>query len=200
MILLENEMFPKIANHRRYCFEHLVMSRGVDGDVLELGVGTGKTTFLLANVVRDLGLKKSVFACDCFQGLPYNEEASGIESSFKQGDCFWITLDQFKLEINRALLQNVIIPIPGKIEDTLSQQLGDRKFCLAWLDMDLYEPTYYAYKFLEDRISIGGHIGFHDYEEKRTNAILKVVDEIVDKNKYVRVMHRGSSVFFRRVK
>lgn len=200
MILLENELFAKIANHRRYCMEHLVMARGVPGDVIELGIGTGKTTFLMANVIRDLGLKKQVFSCDCFGGLPYGEEYPPVESNFKKGDCFWITLDQFKLEISRALLDNIVIPVPGLVEDTLDDKLANKKFCLAWLDMDLYKPTLIAYLFLQERISIGGYIGFHDYEKTRTDAILRIVDEVVDKERYVRVMHWGSSVFFRRVK
>jgi len=183
----------------RYCIYHMIMSREVRGDVIELGVGTGKNSFHLARVVDDLSLNKRVYACDTFQGLPYTDEGTGIESSLKKGGWFHITLEQFRLEIAKEKLNGVLIPVQGLIEKTLPAQLKDKRFCFAWLDMDLYKPTVLGYKFLEDRISVGGILGFHDYKNKMCPGIVKAVDEEVNKNKFEQIFCKGSSIFFKRV-
>ncbi len=69
-------------------------------------------------------------------------------------------------------------------EDTLYQQLQYKKFCFAWVDADVYQATTFGYKFLEDRMVIGGVIGFHDYGFALTPGVTKVVDTEVNYIKY----------------
>ena len=95
--------------------------------------------------------------------------------------------------------KNIMI-VEGLVEETLPRCLSTRVFCFAWIDMDLYEPTSFAYKFLENRVHVGGVIGFHDYRYIRCPGIQKVVDEEVDKERYQKVFLGNNCIFLQRVK
>ena len=93
-----------------------------------------------------------------------------------------------------------ITPIIGLVEETLPLYLKDKIFNFAWVDMDLYQPTSIAYKFLEERLSIGGIIGFHDYKFPRCPGIEKVVDEEMNKDRFQFILNEWTCIFFRKVK
>lgn len=190
---------PIMIPFRRYCVYELVMSKDLEGDVIELGLGTGRNAFHLARVVKDLGLNKKVYSCDTFGGLPYTDEGSGIKNRLMKGGWYYLTLAQFKLEAMKEALTDILIPIVGLVEETLPKQLSDKQFCFAWLDLDLYKPTVYGYKFLEERMTKGGIVGFHDYGNEMCPGIKKVVDETLDRNKFQQVFRGGSSIFFKRI-
>lgn len=67
------------------------------------------------------------------------------------------------------------------------------------MDMDLYQPTSFAYKFLEDRMVIGGIIGFHDYKFVRCPGVQQVVDTEVNKEKYRIIHDEYTCVYLQRV-
>lgn len=188
-----------MVNHRRYCIQQFIMIKDVDGDVLELGVGCGKNSVNLAMVIKGLGLDKKVYACDTYSGLPYTDERSGIESDLKRGEFGEFTYQQLRSEALHKGISNILICVVGLVEETLKKDLADKRFCFVWFDLDLYKPTLYSYKFLENRITKGGIIGFHDYEFIRCPGIKKVVDEVVDKKKYKKIYRKGTSIFFKRV-
>ena len=197
-MLDENKLMPIIVNHRRYCIEQLVITRDLPGDIAELGVGCGKNVFNMACVIKDLGINKKIWALDCFTGLPYtDEETCGIASGSKIGSCYGIVPAQLELELRNRGLNDVVEIVIGLVEETLPVRIADKMFSLVWLDMDLYMPTLFAYKFMEDRIVPGGLIGFHDHES-HFEGITKVVAEAVDKEKFEQAFKRGSSIFFRR--
>ncbi|MCX5699622.1 MAG: class I SAM-dependent methyltransferase [Candidatus Omnitrophica bacterium] len=176
------------SNH---CLERLKSCIHLEGDVAECGVAFGQTTFILDGIVRIAG--KRLLAFDTFSGLPYDDS---IVSNYqcKRGEMDYGK--QFFDKFN-SLKETSIIPVKGLIEDTL-KGYSDRKFCFVWLDMDLYQPTSYAYRFFEDRITKGGIIGFHDYKFHRCPGIEIVVDKEVDKDKYEIIDNVSSCLFIRR--
>jgi O-methyltransferase len=163
----------------------------LDGDVAECGVAFGQTTFMLDPFVLEKG--KRLLAFDTFSGLPY-DDAIVTPYQCKQGE-----MDYGKAFFDRfhGLRETAIIPVKGLVEDTLKEHAG-RTFCFVWLDMDLYQPTSFAYKFFEDRMETGGIIGFHDYMFHRCPGVQVVVDKEVDQTKYERVLNESSCLFIRR--
>jgi O-methyltransferase len=163
----------------------------LEGDIAECGVAFGQTTFRLDDIARSAG--KKLFAFDTFSGLPYDDS---IVSEF-QCKCGEMDYGKQFFDHFNSLKETSIIPVKGLIEKTL-ENYSDKKFCFVWLDMDLYQPTSYAYKFFEDKIVQGGIIGFHDYKFIRCPGVEIVIDREVDKNKYEVIADVYTCLFIRR--
>lgn len=199
MFIAENELMPRIANHRRYCMEQLmfIIAECVPGDIAEFGIGSGKNTFNLATMLKDLDQDRKLFAYDTYEGLPYTDAQTGApESSLKPGECYAITLEQLRLESKLRSLSEIIIPRKGLAEEVF--KTCEEKLSFVWFDMDLYKPTSLVYKMVEDRVNAGGVIGFHDYEFGRCPGIKVVVDKEINRDKFRQVYRKGSSIFFKR--
>jgi O-methyltransferase len=175
----------------RHCVDMLKKCIHVEGHVAECGVAFGQTTFMLDPHVSAAG--KTLLAFDTFYGLPYDDSITS-EHQCKQGEMNYGNEFFAKWNPEKHLS---IIPVVGLVEDTL-KMYADKKFCFVWLDMDLYQPTSYAYKFFEDRMSAGGIIGFHDYKFHRCPGVQLVVDQEVDYKKYEVVFDASTCLFIRR--
>jgi hypothetical protein len=184
----------------KLCQLMLSQIQDIPGDVIELGIYRGHTTFILAQHVRDNNLNKRVYACDSFVGLPYTDKESGINSPLVVGECKGDSIEIFTQRIKDNKFENIIIPIPGLFEDTLIPQLNNYQFCFAWIDPDLYKATSFAYKFLEERISVGGIIGFHDYHFYKCPGVDIVVDKEVNYNRYIKYFYQDCCMFIQRIK
>ena len=163
----------------------------LQGDVIELGVAAGSTTFPLARLMAEQCPEKVLYACDTFEGLPYTESAALKKGSINWGNRF---ISQYEIA-----QQTNICMVKGMCESTLPERLENHKFCFAWLDMDLENSTRFAFKFLEDRIVIGGVVGFHDYKFHLCPGIEKVVAEI-DRTKWKQLVHESTCIYFERIR
>ncbi|MFM9964426.1 MAG: TylF/MycF/NovP-related O-methyltransferase [Planctomycetaceae bacterium] len=153
------------------CLQYLNEVRKLPGDVIELGVAYGTTSLTLALWMEENTPLKTLFACDTFTGLPT------AEGDLQAGECNYGSA--FQRTLHQLPINNVKV-VKGLIEETLPTQLADKRFCFAWLDMDLYSPTSFAAKWLRERMTPGGIIGFHDYGFQRCPGIAKVVDSEID--------------------
>ena len=142
---------------------------------------------------------KRIFACDCFSGLPYTDEGTCVTSDLKKDEICGISRLDFIKAIKERGHACRVMPVVGIFEESL-KSIQHERFCFAWLDADLYKSTLVGYKFIEDRINIGGIIGFHDYGFRRTPGVTMVVDNILDKSKFQKIFHEKSSIFFKRIK
>lgn len=179
-----------------HCLDMLAKTKNIPGDVIELGVSQGTTTFPMSATLWEMDKTKVIYACDTYQGLPYDETIKN-GSEMKKGECNGG--NKFKQVYSTLKTPNIIM-IEGLVEETLPKQLSDKKFSFVWCDMDLYLPTSFAYKFLEDRVSIGGIFGFHDYKFVRCPGIEKVIDNELDKKKYERMIFVNNCIFFKKVR
>lgn len=197
-------MNKTIKDYTGFCLHYLadVTVNGIlsqRGNVIELGVGWN--SLLMGSLLKTHQLRKKVFACDCFRGLPYTDSESSSEpfhSKLKKGECFQGDAESFMTEIKNMNLEAYVTLVPGLIEETLESVLGEERFCFAWCDVDLYKSTLVGYKFLEDRILQGGILGFHDYGFSEFSGVTKVVRETLDRDKYKEIYRRGISIFFQR--
>ena len=175
----------------QHCVKVFKECRHLEGEVAECGVAFGQTTFMLDPYVLSVG--KTLFAFDTFSGLPYDDSII-TEHQCKRGEMNYG--EQFFMKLN-SLKKTSIKPVVGLIEDTLIK-FQHEKFCFVWVDMDLYQPTSFAYKFFENRITSGGIMGFHDYKFHRCPGIEVVVDKEVDYSKYERLDCQDSCLFIRK--
>jgi O-methyltransferase len=169
-------------SHRAYVCLQAFYLHGplkMGGDVIEMGVYRGSTTVRLAEAVSRCSLDKKVYACDTFRGL------SHTEGNLKKGS-MRCDVDQFVENLKsypQGDYSDVVVPVVGRIERTL-KTLEDKRFCFAWLDMDLETPTRFGIKWLEKRMLVGGIIGFHDYDFHLCPGIKKAVQEEVNWDAY----------------
>lgn len=172
-----------------HCLRYLDAVKHVEGDVIELGVAWGVVSITLLLWMHEQARGKTLFACDTFVGLPETESEELHLGRFNFGNAFEQALRP--LPIRNARI------VRGNIGDTLPE-LSDRRFCFAWLDLDLYSATSFAAKWVSDRITPGGVIGFHDYQFPSCPGVTRVVDEELDRERFelLEVVH--TCAFFRR--
>jgi len=182
-----------ISSRVNLCLEMLEKTLDIDGDIIEMGVYKGETTFQLSKYLLNNNSTKKVYACDTFTGIP-EDDTMGI---VKRGD-FEYSLDDFTKDYKKLKLDN-IITIDGNIDYTLEKYLNKNKFCFAWLDLDAYKSTLSGFKFINNHLSIGGIVGFHDYNFKHCLGVKKVVDENVDLKKYRKIKENNFCIFFKKL-
>lgn len=175
--------------------QHFKMVSGLPGDVIELGVHTGVTSIALASYIKANDINKVVYSCDTYEGLPWGEKNSPLQ----KGECR-TPYDQFWAAVEEADVTSIIKPVIGLVQDTLYTKLPDGKFCFAFMDMDLYDATSFATRYLQPRITLGGVMGYHDYRFERCPGIERVVDTEVDKRRFVMFGdHASNCAWFQKV-
>ena len=166
----------------------------VSGDYVEFGCYRGDTSLLLAEMLRkdaifDELVEKSVeksakklWIYDSFEGLPEKSEKdeSEVGKDFRQGELM-VTKREVKARFLRAGLP---VPIIKKAWfNELTEVDLPEKIAFAFLDGDLYESIKDSLKLVENKMSDGGVIIVHDYNNPALPGVVKAVDEwLRDKN------------------
>lgn len=142
-----------------------VLRAGVPGDVVELGCHAGHASVWLADCLRTAGtagLSRDLVLFDSFQGLPAPgaDDTSPTSAELHRGD-----LAATEQQVLDRFAEHGLPPpriVPGWIADTLDQ-LPDDGIALAYLDLDLFEPTLTGLRAVWPRMSPGGLLVLDDY-------------------------------------
>ncbi len=163
----------KILEIARSCLEG-------EGDFIELGCYKGDTSLLLAEILKNSG--KKLYIYDSFEGLPEKGEKdeSVAGENFKGGELY-VTKREVK---ERFLRANLPVPV---IKKAWFNELTDadlpEKIAFAFLDGDFYESIRDSLKIVESKMTKGGVIIVHDYNNPALPGVAKAVDEwLVGKN------------------
>jgi predicted O-methyltransferase YrrM len=171
---------------------HLVVSLAavmdLPGDVCECGVGSGATSALLANELRDSG--KVLWLYDTFSGLPApTEEDELIDDIDQLGSMSAYVGHMSHPESEmRARMKKLDIPavafqvIRGLFDATVSDDRLPEQVCFAYVDFDFYAPIKAALEKLSVRLTPGGIIMVDDYGFFSKGA-QTAVDEFVESHK-----------------
>lgn len=157
--------------------EYAKVSLMCEGDFVEMGCYRGDTSLLLAEVLRGF---KRLWIYDSFEGLPEKgeEDFSEIGKDFKKGELF-VTKREVK---ERFLRSGLPVPIIKKAWfNELSLEDMPEKISFAFLDGDLYESIRDSLKLVESRMSEGGVILVHDYNNPALPGVARAVDEWASK-------------------
>jgi len=133
---------------------------GLEGDIFEFGSYRGGSAAFIACVVRALGRRTRVYACDTFEGLPATDQARDLHSA---GDFRDADLVGFRAFIRSEDLQDVLVPVAGLFERTLPPILEARPaMALVHIDCDIYAPIKYLLSACEPHYEAGGYVVFDD--------------------------------------
>ncbi|MCC4233069.1 TylF/MycF family methyltransferase [Sphingobium soli] len=150
-----------------------IRDRGVPGAVAELGVYKGDQACLINRLFAD----RTLYLFDTFSGFSDRDldaESEGNFSSAIVGDFVDTSIELVESKLphpDRAKF------FPGFFPETAEGL--EETFAFVSLDVDLYDPTRAGLHWFYDRLSPGGYIFVHDYNNCRYMGVSKAVDAFV---------------------
>lgn len=174
-----NIKVPTITNYIRISTlelaAHEIRERKVSGSVAELGVYKGE----FAKYINQLFPDRKFYLFDTFQGFAEEDvkvEQTNNYSTGKQNFANTSVADvlgKMKYPQQCEVRQGWFPESLQGLEDT---------FCFVSLDADLYKPIYDGLEYFYPRLSRGGYIFVHDYNNSQYEGAKAAVREFCDKN------------------
>jgi len=152
-----------------------VLERPIPGEAAEVGVYRGNFSSLINKFLPD----RQLYLFDTFEGFDEQEKNFDIENKFTKhpNDFSDTSIDEVLRKMTNK--ENCIVK-KGHFPDTA--QNIDKAFCFVSLDADLYSPTKAGLEFFWPRLSIGGTIMVHDYNNNVYLGVRKAVQEFSEEN------------------
>ncbi len=142
----------------------LALALPFEGDIIECGSSRCGGSVLMALAVRAAGEKKTILACDSFEGFDRSEWRTERERGLTTAreDAFTSTSYGYVVRKLRVLgVDDLVKPVRGYFVDTLPHLAGP--WCFALVDCDLMQSILYCAEQLWPKIVPGGRIVFDDY-------------------------------------
>ncbi len=144
--------------------------RDLEGDVIECGLGEGKTFAMLAYLVgsEGRGRPRTLWGFDSFEGLPEPTEWDASPRNPKKGE-WTITEESIAAHLKSAGIDECFPDcVPRIVKGFLGTSL--RRFdggqvAFLHLDVDLYEGYRDGLELLYSRVVPGGVVAFDEYRE-----------------------------------
>ena len=143
----------------------------VKGDYYEFGVYAGET---FRYVYHSAQLREQsnlhFFAFHSFEGFSPVSDADNTGVLSQGGRSFPLNEFMKRIEKEKINLDKISV-IPGWLDDTLQgskkketeEVVGNSKVAIAYLDVDLYEPTKVALDYIKDKLSDGALLCFDNW-------------------------------------
>ena len=151
-------------------YSSLINTSKIPGNIAEVGVYKGGSAKILCEYKKE----KKVLLFDTFSGLPENVIE---EDLVKKG---W--LSDTSLESVQEYLKEYkdVYYYQGMFPETAKNIIDESAFSLVHLDTDIYHGTYDSLAFFWDRMSPGGRIIVHDYNNVDCPGVKKAVHEFFE--------------------
>ena len=176
------EMLPLKASELErmpYFFDLATKTRSVDGDVVETGVGWGKSLIMLACCMDMLKLDRNIYGFDSFSGFPEPHEldlgGKARKGHYKTSMRFVRhRLDSYSMYTKKINL------VRGYVEATLKNYQG--KIAILHIDLDIYEGYKTTLDTLYPLVEPGGIIAFDEYQSNlKWPGAKKAVDQFIER-------------------
>ncbi len=151
---------------------HEINSRGIEGDVAELGVYKGDFAAKLNALFN-----KKLYLFDTFDGFDDNDILMDKNFSNASKQRFIDTSEDLVLE-KMPFKERVVIR-KGYFPKTLSEDDFNKKFSFVSLDTDLFKPIYDGLVFFYPRLSKGGYIFIHDYNNTEYGGCKEAINKFI---------------------
>jgi O-methyltransferase len=148
-----------------------VEQQGVPGAIAELGVYKGE----MAAVLSRLFPTRKLYLFDTFEGFSANDLGAGAEGQHSKAQAGEFQDTSVELVLARLANPERVEVRKGYFPET-AEGLEDT-FALVSLDVDLYKPTLAGLHYFYPRLSKGGYIFVHDYNNRRFEGVKAAVDE-----------------------
>lgn len=170
------------------CYQLLLETKKVKGDVVEFGIWNGNNLFTLKKILDFIKVKKKVIGYDDFKGFPnprpkYRKVKKGNLGLYS-GD-----MNLIKYIINFYKLNNIKI-INDDIMNLKKHLKSFSKLSFIYIDCDIYKTTAHIFKLLNKKLSVGGIIAFDEANNNKKSGEGKALREfyLENKKKYKKIV------------
>ena len=182
-------------------FDIIKKTSKIKGDIIELGIHRGNTSLLIKKILSIFKIKKKLYLLDHFKGLiHYNKEDTTVSRKFKGQ----YVGKEFQIKTFFKFFNFKNIHIINKDATTLEAGFfKNKKFSLAYFDMDLYEPTFRALEAIDKNIVVGGLIVFDEGHKKLWSESFAIRDFLKGNKKYKKIYidkNRQPDVILKKIK
>ncbi|AZV56560.1 TylF/MycF/NovP-related O-methyltransferase [Clostridium sp. AWRP] len=143
----------------------------IRGDVAELGVYQGK----FAAAINALFPKRNIYLFDTFEGFDGRDIEIEKKNEFSRSEIGKFNDTSIDMVSSRLPYREQAIFKNGYFPDTAYGI--DVNFAVVSLDADLYQPIYEGLKFFYPRMSVGGYMIIHDYNNTQFSGVRKAVQQ-----------------------
>jgi hypothetical protein len=151
-----------------------ILARNTPGAIAELGVYKGELAATLNRLCPD----RTFYLFDTFEGFSENDLADGKEKKYSVASVGDFQDTNVDLVMSRMAHPEKIILRKGYFPETAEGL--EETFALVSLDVDLYKPIVAGLNYFYPRLSPGGNIFIHDYNNRRYKGVKDAVEEFVD--------------------
>ncbi|NGX28937.1 MAG: 8-demethyl-8-(2,3-dimethoxy-alpha-L-rhamnosyl)-tetracenomycin-C 4'-O-methyltransferase [Candidatus Anoxychlamydiales bacterium] len=177
------EWLPDVMKPGRY-LQYVLAKQAVlliKGDFIECGVYQGKSASIFSSILdKHDKYNKELFLIDSYEGLDSpTEEDKDIRTKkpfFTKGGVKGHDVNTIKNKLNKHRCS--INFIKGWIPDTF-ENIKNKTFSFAHIDVDLYQSTYDSLFFVYPRMEKGGIILFDDYGFPMCTGARKAIDDFL---------------------
>lgn len=164
-------------NRAAWLYESAKSVAHLNGEFWECGVYRGGSAKLVSEVLKAFGHDQILRLFDTFEGFKNITTDDGDFHAAKDGEMkYWSNVDAAVADIQTFLNSNFVRVHAGVVPDSL-QQFDNSRIAYAYLDMDLYDATLGAMKFVLPRMVPGGVIVIDDCGDKNWPGVEKAVRE-----------------------
>jgi O-methyltransferase len=138
-----------------------IRTHSVVGSVAELGVYQGD----FSKHINALFPDRKLYLFDTFAGFAEQDKSVDVDQGFSAAteDFSNTTID---LVLKKMAYPQSIVIRKGYFPDTLQDADRIEKFAFVSIDTDLFKPMYEGLEFFYPRLSSGGYIFLHDFNNK----------------------------------
>jgi O-methyltransferase len=166
-----------------------VRDEAIPGAVAEVGVWRGETSALLHRLLPE----RRLYLFDTFAGFPERDLPAGtIDARFRD--------TSVEAVARRVGADANVVLTPGYVPESLAVVEGER-FAFVLLDLDLHDPTMASLEFFYPRLSPGGYLVVHDYNNDESDRACQRALDTFLADRPERVVELGDvwgSALFRR--
>jgi hypothetical protein len=167
----------KLLGKLLHRFQFFNQIKDLPGDIVEIGVfkGSGIATFSKFVEIFSPNSNKKIIGFDIFNthkadiilDKDNKIDKESMQCVYSKVDNNELTLKKVKERLEKMNIDKKYILVEGDVEESIPNFIKENpglRISLLYIDVDLERPTYYALKYLWDRILPGGIIIFDEYE------------------------------------
>jgi len=155
--------------------------KNIKGEIIEFGVWNGNTSLLIKKILDIYKIKKTIYLFDHFKGLTHyskNDPKNSLKWKNK-----YKGRKSFILEFVKFFKLKKIKIIEHDATQLQQNYFKNKKFCLAILDLDLYEPTKKTLNSIKNNMVKNGLIVFDQANDKNFSGEAKAMEEFFQNNR-----------------
>lgn len=149
-----------------------VRERKIEGAVAELGVYRGD----FSKLINDLFPERTFYLFDTFEGFSQKDVEIEKNESFSQAKVGHLGDTSIRIVIDKLSHKENVVIKKGYFPESAADLINET-FSFVSIDVDLYKPTYEGLHFFYRRLSKGGYILIHDYNNAYYSGVKQAVKQ-----------------------